>query len=335
MKFSVIVPVYNIENYLSMCIDSVLKQRFYDYELILIDDGSTDHSGEVCDQYSKLHKQVKTIHKENGGVSEARNLGIGMSSGEYIIFLDGDDMLKNDALYNIYSLINNHNYNVIIGNRTNWCPDNEYVSYDLTEFQQNGINTMSSLCEHIVKRGFQLPWPPYQTIYNRMFLLKSHVKFNIKNSGAEDAEFFFEIIPKIHSFKVTSLSFVNYRLNREGSTNNTKTYKTVISQLLTFRKAYNNASGFENPKLMKMYFANCYTSIAPQAILIQNSHDRATCINFIKNNKNIIQSSNGFKYVLAKIIWHIFGYKAGSQIILKLRFKRIRDHFNIVNIRKL
>ncbi|EEI18208.1 glycosyltransferase, group 2 family protein [Lentilactobacillus buchneri ATCC 11577] len=319
MKFSVIVPVYNIENYLSMCIDSVLKQQFYDYELILVDDGSTDHSGDICDRYSKSHEQIRVIHKGNEGPSAARNIGIDMANGEYIIFLDGDDMLREDTLSNVFLLINNSKFDIIIGNRTNWSINCEYISYDINDIQGHSPSSIEELCEHIAQKKLQLPWDVYQTIYNRLFLLRSHVKFNIENSGAEDAEFFFRIIPKVRSFRITSLSFVNYRLGREGSLDNTKTYKTVMSQLLTFRDAYNDAVNFKNMKLMKTYFANCYTNIASQVSLIKNYNDKLSCIEFIRSNENIIKFSKGSKYLLAKIIWKFWGYDLGSKIIWKLR----------------
>ena len=76
MLFSIIIPVYNVEKYLSQCIDSVLKQDFTDYEIILVDDGSTDNSPNICDEYAEKYTQIKVIHKTNGGLSDARNFGI-------------------------------------------------------------------------------------------------------------------------------------------------------------------------------------------------------------------------------------------------------------------
>ena len=90
-EISVIVPVYNVEKYLSECIDSILAQTFRNFELILIDDGSKDKSGEICDGYALKESRIKVIHKENAGVSEARNSGLEMAIGEYITFNDSDD----------------------------------------------------------------------------------------------------------------------------------------------------------------------------------------------------------------------------------------------------
>lgn len=98
MIFSVVIPVYNVKDYLPKCIDSVLAQDFEDYEVILIDDGSTDgESGEICDRYAAAHpERIRAIHKPNGGVGEARNVGIEAAQGEYLIFLDSDDYIAPD-----------------------------------------------------------------------------------------------------------------------------------------------------------------------------------------------------------------------------------------------
>lgn len=98
MFFSIIVPVFNVDQYIEECIDSILLQNCNDYELILIDDGSTDRSGEICDLYDEKYDQIVVIHKENGGLSDARNKGIEISKGEYILFIDSDDYLVDNTL---------------------------------------------------------------------------------------------------------------------------------------------------------------------------------------------------------------------------------------------
>lgn len=103
-KVSIIVPVYNEEKHLNRCIDSVLSQTYSELELLLIDDGSTDNSGAICDEYAQKDSRVRVFHKENGGVSKARNLGISKANAEWIMFLDSDDYLIKDALDVLISL---------------------------------------------------------------------------------------------------------------------------------------------------------------------------------------------------------------------------------------
>lgn len=102
-KISVIVPVYNVEKYLNRCIDSILNQSFEDFELILVDDGSPDNSGKICDEYAQNDARVKVIHKENGGLSDARNAGIEIAQGEFLSFIDSDDWVKEEYLNILYT----------------------------------------------------------------------------------------------------------------------------------------------------------------------------------------------------------------------------------------
>lgn len=101
-KISIIVPVYKVENYIRKCINSILNQTFTDFELILINDGSPDQCGEICDHYASLDAKVKVIHKENGGQASARNMGLDIAKGDYIGFIDSDDYIENDMLEFLY-----------------------------------------------------------------------------------------------------------------------------------------------------------------------------------------------------------------------------------------
>ena len=95
MTFSIIVPIYNVEKYLVACLDSILRQTFKDYELILINDGSTDESLKICRTYLNKDKRIKLIDKSNGGLSSARNAGISKAEGDFILFIDSDDLYLN------------------------------------------------------------------------------------------------------------------------------------------------------------------------------------------------------------------------------------------------
>ncbi|MFR2551722.1 MAG: glycosyltransferase [Clostridioides difficile] len=104
-KISIIVPVYNVEKYLEKCVRSILAQTFTDFELILVDDGSLDSSGAMCDQFAEQDQRVKVIHKENGGLSDARNAGIELATGEYLGFVDSDDYIADDMYELLYTNI--------------------------------------------------------------------------------------------------------------------------------------------------------------------------------------------------------------------------------------
>lgn len=129
--FSIIVPVYNVEQYLSRCIESVLSQTFKDFELILVDDGSTDSSGAICDHYAEKDNRIIVIHKENGGVSTARNVGIENARGEYITFCDSDDYYKDKLLETVVSYLEDDSVDVL--------------SYNYDSLLQSGLDKGSNI----------------------------------------------------------------------------------------------------------------------------------------------------------------------------------------------
>ncbi|SEQ23318.1 glycosyltransferase family 2 protein [Butyrivibrio sp. TB] len=121
---SIIVAVYNVEQYLAECIDSILAQTYTNYELILVDDGSTDRSGEMCDEYSKKDSRIIVIHQKNGGISNVRNNGIRKSKGEYICFIDADDFVSPMYLQSLYETAIQNDANIVA------CEFYNFIDYD-------------------------------------------------------------------------------------------------------------------------------------------------------------------------------------------------------------
>jgi len=113
---SVIVPVYNVERYLPQCLDSVMNQTYRNVEIILVDDGSTDRSGGICDEYQRKDRRIAVIHKENGGLSDARNAGLNAARGRYFFFLDSDDFIAPHCIETLYRLMKETNSDISIGN---------------------------------------------------------------------------------------------------------------------------------------------------------------------------------------------------------------------------
>ena len=143
---SVIVPVYKVEKYLDKCVDTILSQTYSDLEIFLVDDGSPDNCGQMCDEFARKDARVKVIHKKNGGLADARNVAIDMASGEWIICVDSDDYVENDYVETLYHLVKK--YNCLIA-----CSRFRYV-------YENKVN--SSLEE-----------PYFETVYDKWDALKS------------------------------------------------------------------------------------------------------------------------------------------------------------------
>ncbi len=115
---SIIVPVYNVEKYLLRCLDSICNQTYNNLEIILVDDGSTDSSGNICDEYALVDSRIIVIHKNNGGLSSARNVAIDIAIGEYIMFVDSDDYISKDCVEYLLNIIKNNHVEIAIGNYT-------------------------------------------------------------------------------------------------------------------------------------------------------------------------------------------------------------------------
>ena len=121
---SIVVPVYNVEKYLHKCVDSILNQTFQDFELILVNDGSTDGSATICETYAATNEKVRVIHKKNGGLSDARNVGIANAIGEYVTYIDSDDYISKEYLEVLQQLLISNNADIAVGGIQNFMKMN-------------------------------------------------------------------------------------------------------------------------------------------------------------------------------------------------------------------
>ena len=170
-KVSIIVPVYKAEAYLHRCVDSILAQTFTDFELLLIDDGSPDKSGEICDVYAQKDNRVRVIHKENGGVSSARNIGLNNACGDWTTFVDSDDFLDISSLEIMYELTNRYDSDLYC---FKYRITNEYnIGTNKQEYQNSTICNMSK--DSMIKKilTYQTNCGPYSKLF-RTEKLKKH-----------------------------------------------------------------------------------------------------------------------------------------------------------------
>lgn len=133
---SLIIPVYNVEKYLKKCLDSIINQTFSDFEIILVDDGSKDNSGIICDEYATNDSRILVIHKDNGGVSSARNLGIIKASGEWILFVDADDVVPKDTLLYYANSIASNDIDMILGSYATYDENDNIKKYNTKQFEK-------------------------------------------------------------------------------------------------------------------------------------------------------------------------------------------------------
>lgn len=148
-KISVIIPVYNVEDYLTESVDSILNQTYKNYEVILIDDGSTDKSPQICDTYSEKNDKVNVIHTDNRGLSAARNLGTEKAQGEYIFYLDSDDYIKNNVIERMVKFVEQYDVDIVCGNFMYAYPDKTVIAIN-EEKEYEVLDTYSAM-EQLIK----------------------------------------------------------------------------------------------------------------------------------------------------------------------------------------
>lgn len=213
---SVIVPVYNVDNYLENCIQSILSQTFRDLELILIDDGSTDMSGAICDKYKLLDKRVSVLHTKNLGQASARNTGIELSKGDFIAFVDSDDTIVSSMYEVLYDALVRHNADIA-------CCGVRYVENH--KDTESVLPLFESSSEEILDRQQTFHYMCSQTkvrfqVWNKLFRrdLIGNIKFK---TGQKYEEIYFErnVLSKVNRVVYIDAPLYNYLISRPGNTN--------------------------------------------------------------------------------------------------------------------
>lgn len=214
--FSVIIPVYNVELYLEQCIESVLNQSCTDYEVILVNDGSTDKSGDICDWYAKQCPKVRVIHKKNGGSSSSRNVGLDAASGKYVLFLDSDDFYADlDVLQNLKRSTQDSHYDFVLFKMAKYYSDQKivdyYGDYDEQVFQKSKTNIFS----YMVKENKQLATACNKAILRKL-LCERRIYFPI-GTISEDVPWIVKLFEESNSIGVINSIAYMYRQEREKS----------------------------------------------------------------------------------------------------------------------
>ena len=199
---SIIVTVYNIEQHLPICIESIFNQTYKDLEIILVDDGSTDNSGKLCDKYTKEDTRCIVIHQSNKGVSEARNTGLNHATGEYISFIDGDDYLHPQMFEILYEALQkgDYDFSMVTFKQVEKYKKEDFIASinNNNTFIVNGLNLMRRLYninDPILK------WSEinFQVVWNKLYKKNLISNFKFKQTGTEDTEFNNQIYLKTNS----------------------------------------------------------------------------------------------------------------------------------------
>ena len=233
MKLSFIIPIYNVEKYLPQCVDSILSQTYTDFEVILVDDGSPDSSGKLCDAYAQKDARVRVIHKPNGGLSDARNAGLDVAHGDYVIFVDSDDFwIKNDSLSNLMGVVEQHSECGFIGfNCSYYYEDNDsfvkWVAYN----DSIGHPIDKDVAMHTLVASGTMPMSACLKVISRKVLQDNQLYFK-KGLLSEDIPWFIDLLEKSSKCMFVNEYVYAYRQNRVGSITTTGGERNFNSLLL-------------------------------------------------------------------------------------------------------
>ena len=256
MLFSIIIPIYNVEAYLERCVLSVINQSFEDIEIVLVDDESPDNCPTLCDNYALKDKRIKVVHKKNGGLSDARNTGISVSSGDYIIFLDADDYMD-ERTCELFSKYTEEKYDIIIGNAI-VHGGIAYLNHDTEYGKYTGLKYLKK-----AYKNNHAPMAAWLNVYRADFLKCNNLLFK-KGILHEDEEFTPRVFIKAASVIQTDICFYHYMI-RDGSitTKNNKKKNLIdfYSTCKALEKIYHKIEDNELKKLLLNSLVSKYLTL--------------------------------------------------------------------------
>lgn len=316
---SVIVPIYNVEQYLNKCIECIVGQSYKNLEIILVDDGSPDKCPQMCDEWGRKDERIKVIHKSNGGLSDARNVGVKHASGDYVLFVDSDDWIDN-KIKNVVSSID-YEYDIIaVGIRC--INNNKQTTIEAEEFEYKDFGNLQKI--KYFKRNRITNAVCH--IFNRQFLIDNNLEFE-KGIYYEDLEFMSRALLKATSICSKNIVFYNYVVLRNGSITTNMKFKNFQDRLYVCNKINETAKQITNKKLYKIYKQN-YSMYFYEIVFGFNyvKIKNPECVKLLKENKYLLKFPRGIKNNLARILISICGIKLFQSLIISLyKLKHKRD----------
>lgn len=318
VKFSIIIPVFNIKQYLIECIESVLNQKYENYEIILVDDGSTDGSAELCDNYSKIYKSIKVIHKDNGGLSDARNTGLANAKGEYIVFIDGDDFIEKNTLKKFNETIIESNHpDIVITRIQKIYGEDQIVRLDEgMPFEVINSRNKECIINWMFKRSQSL-WPSVRYIVKKELIDHHRIEFAV-GYYHEDIDWTSRLFLFSQSYTADDHYWYNHRMNRVGSITSTPNVKRTLDIIRLVGKnirsnEYNNLSYSTKKIIFGRLLDSMFASLSIYKKL--NKEEKKMVLELVNENSDIYIYTNKFTHKLFVAFSKIFGFSLGLKIL--------------------
>lgn len=257
-KISIIVPIYNVEKYLRRCIDSLVNQTHENIEIILIDDESPDNCGEICDKYANLNSKIRVIHKENGGLSDARNTGLMQATGDYILFVDSDDYIIATACEEFVKIISNNDIDVAIGDATRIIGNKEYsMCFDKKYLGQ--IQSGEAFLKHQIKKR-SISVMSCRNMYKRSYLIENNILFKT-GIFHEDEEWLPRALLGTDKVILTGINFYRYIIREDSITqkkDKEKNARDLLTICYSLESTYSSIVDIELKEVLEEYLLKLY-----------------------------------------------------------------------------
>ena len=321
MIYTIIVPVYKVEEYIRECVDSIMNQNYTDFELILVDDGSPDRCPEICDQYAATDARIRVIHKPNGGLSEARNFGIEAAKGDYLVFVDSDDVLMPNALERL-SQQTEHNPDMIITelyNTTDMRLD-RIVQKNLFALPQmkDGHSVIS-----FVFRKKAHSWASVQYILRRQMVVEHHLQYDV-GYYHEDMSWTPRLFVHAKEFAFYNQIWYVRRMNREGSITNTTSYRKIKDALtLMVNEVHSDVYSKLPKKDMTVIFCALVGSIFSKLNRCSccSTEEIKQLADYMDDNFDVFRYTRKMKHGVFVIFARLFGMKTALRFCTNRRQK--------------
>lgn len=319
-RISIVVPVYNAEKTISRCIDSLLSQTFSDIEIILINDGSTDDSGAICDLYAKRDSRIFVIHKINEGVSKARNLGIEKATSDYILFVDSDDYIKANMCEVLFSAIEHTNYEVVMcGYERSFVFNGNITKTVITLPEVQSIKSIKQYKQNwnelFGKSLFNAPWGK---LYKIEYIKENNIFFDESLHCGEDLLFNLEVFSHVHKIAIVNEPFYIYECTEKESLTSKFDAEKDINDRFLYNVTMNYLKKMNMLSLCKhsvaqIYMRSCFRTFE-QTLLVENGLNT-------KGKKDYVKSIINCKETLEAIQNKVFKSFESSIYALVLKTK--------------
>jgi glycosyltransferase involved in cell wall biosynthesis len=316
IKLSFVIPVYNVEAYLEECVNSIINQGETGIEIILVDDGSTDRSAEICDKLTERHQEILTVHQNNSGVAIARNHGLLQAKGEYVAFIDADDFISETSIKRLLDWIEENTEDICLLKGYKYYSNGRKVIIDVYP-PRNKIKN-KPMCEalDLISRCEKFSGSACTKIFKRSFLKENALCFPVGRKHGEDLEFVMKCLALAKSIDYLDIDYYFYRQGREGSATNSNDRVSSFNDISKFVvNTIEFSSRCPERKIPLYRFAAYEYAVLLNGYVKTSRSERRDKRKFFKDNEWLMQYGTSKRIKIIRLCIALFGFTITSFLI--------------------